>query len=127
MRERDLLSFSAHWKDDVHRAQKQRNGDILRYKDRTYSVATEYQWAATSDLDFIGAIGYDWRESRRADKGADDNDQHAFNWEVMSKYTFANRTTCGSPCLTAAASRHRKSAIPLKNQKTVRWVSLTRT
>ncbi|NGE24743.1 TonB-dependent receptor, partial [Klebsiella pneumoniae] len=91
MRERDLLSFSAHWKDDVHRAQKQRNGDILRYKDRTYSVATEYQWAATSDLDFIGAIGYDWRESRQADKGADDNDQHAFNWEVMSKYTFANQ------------------------------------
>lgn len=49
MRESDLLSFSAHWKDDVHRAQKQRNGNILRYKDRTYSVATEYQWAATSD------------------------------------------------------------------------------
>ncbi|HDS3819041.1 TonB-dependent receptor plug domain-containing protein [Morganella morganii] len=91
MRESDLLSFSAHWKDDIHRAQKQRNGDILRYKDRTYSVATEYQWAATSDLDFIGAIGYDWRESRQADKGADDNDQHAFNWEVMSKYTFANQ------------------------------------
>ncbi|EMQ4857469.1 TonB-dependent receptor [Morganella morganii] len=91
MRESDLLSFSAHWKDDVHRAQKEKGGDWQRYKDRTYSVATEYQWAATQDLDIIGAIGYDWRESRQADKGADDNDQHAFNWEVMSKYTFANQ------------------------------------
>ena len=92
MRERDLLSFSAHWKDDVHRAQKQRNGDILRYKDRTYSVATRIPVGSYRLIPiFIGAIGHDWRESRRADKGADDNDQHAFNWEVMSKYTFANQ------------------------------------
>lgn len=91
MRENDLLSFSAHWKDDVHRAQKEKGGDWLRYKDRTYSVATEYQWAATQDLDIIGAIGYDWRDSRQVDKGADDNSQHAFNWELMSKYTFANQ------------------------------------
>ena len=127
MRERDLLSFSAHWKDDVHRAQKQRNGDILRYKDRTYSVATEYQWAATSDLDFIGAIGYDWRESRRADKGADDNDQHAFNWEVMSKYTFANQDNVRFSVSDRSRFPTQKERYTTENQKTVRWVSLTRT
>lgn len=89
-RESDLLSFAAHWKDDVHRSQKEKNGDWMRYKDRTWSLATEYQWAATNDLDLVGAISYDWRDSVDTDKGADDNKQTAFNWEMMAKYSLAN-------------------------------------
>lgn len=92
-RENDLLSFAAHWKDDVHRAQKEKNGDWMRYKDRTWSLATEYQWAVTHDFDLVSAISYDWRDSRETDKGADNNKQHAFNWEMMAKYTLANSDT----------------------------------
>lgn len=90
MRETDLLSFSAHWKDDIHRSQKARGGNWLHYKDRTYSVATEYQWSVLPRLDIIGAIGYDWRNSKQTSNDIADNDQHAFNWEMMAKYRFEN-------------------------------------
>lgn len=49
MEESDLLSFAVHWKDDVHRAQKEKNGDWVRFKDRTWSLATEYQWVVGSE------------------------------------------------------------------------------
>ncbi|TBL26806.1 TonB-dependent receptor, partial [Klebsiella oxytoca] len=59
MEESDLLYFAVHWKDDVHRAQKEKNGDWVRFKDRTWSLATEYQWVVSNDLDVVGAISYD--------------------------------------------------------------------
>ncbi|HGN1207324.1 TonB-dependent receptor [Proteus mirabilis] len=90
MEESDLLSFAVHWKDDVHRAQKEKNGDWVRFKDRTWSLATEYQWVVSNDLDVVGAISYDWRKSIDTDKKADNNKQNAINWEIMAKYSLAN-------------------------------------
>ncbi|WP_081298468.1 TonB-dependent receptor plug domain-containing protein [Gilliamella sp. wkB108] len=90
MRETDVLSFSAHWKDDVHQAQSKRGGSWLHYKDRTYSVATEYQWSVTPPLEVVAAIGYDWRNSKKTNEKSQDNDQQAFNWEMLVKYQFDN-------------------------------------
>ncbi|QXX82393.1 TonB-dependent receptor [Providencia sp. R33] len=102
VRELDMLSFAAHWKEDVHRARARKDVPFDRYKDNTYSIATEYQWVATDNLDIIGSIGYDWRKSadgKRYDynKGNfekyDGNNQHAFNWEAMARYHLANEDT----------------------------------
>lgn len=102
VRELDMLSFAAHWKEDVHRARARKDVPFDRYKDNTYSIATEYQWVATDNLDIIGGIGYDWRKSadgKRYDYKSsgfekyDGNSQHAFNWEVMARYHLANEDT----------------------------------
>lgn len=102
VRELDMLSFAAHWKEDVHRARARKDVPFDRYKDNTYSIATEYQWVATDNLDIIGSIGYDWRKSadgKRYDYKSenfekyDGNNQHAFNWEAMARYHLANEDT----------------------------------
>ncbi|MGV2934581.1 TonB-dependent receptor plug domain-containing protein [Providencia sp. AGC89] len=102
VRELDMLSFAAHWKEDIHRARSKRDVPFDRYKDNTYSIATEYQWVATDKLDIVGGIGYDWRksaDSKRYDYKSGDfntydgNNQHAFNWEVMARYHLTNEDT----------------------------------
>lgn len=72
-----------------------------RYEDRTWSLASEYQWAAADNVDVVAGISYDWRDSVEAKKHEkdgsithyDDNNQSAFNWQVMGKYHFANEDT----------------------------------
>lgn len=98
MRERDQLAFAAHWKEDVHREKSAPSAAYDRYKDRTWSLASEYQWAATDDLDVVAGISYDWRDSLQAMKHEtagitryDDNTQRAFNWQGMAKYHFDSR------------------------------------
>lgn len=99
LRERDQLSFSAHWKEDVHREKGERNAPYDRYKDRTWSLAGEYQWAITDQWDAVAGISYDRRDSLEAMKHASsgaitrygDNSQNAFNWQAMAKYHFDNR------------------------------------
>ncbi|UTJ45678.1 TonB-dependent receptor [Atlantibacter subterranea] len=101
MRESDLLSFAVNWKDDVHREKAAVNAPYDRYEDRTWSLASEYQWAAADNLDVVGGISYDWRDSIEGMKyeknGSvtryDDNSPSAFNWEVMTKYHFENEDT----------------------------------
>lgn len=102
VRELDMLSFAAHWKEDVHRARARKDVPFDRYKDNTYSIATEYQWVATDNLDIIGGIGYDWRKSADGKRynydttdfeKYDGNSQHAFNWEAMARYHLANEDT----------------------------------
>lgn len=61
MRERDQLSFAAHWKEDVHREQGSKDAPYDRYKDRTWSLSSEYQWAVDDQWDVVGGISYDWR------------------------------------------------------------------
>lgn len=99
LRERDQLSFAAHWKDDVHREQGARNAPYDRYKDRTWSLSSEYQWAIDEKWDVVAGISYDWRDSLEAMKHEnngtlthyDDNNQSAFNGQAMAKYHFDNR------------------------------------
>lgn len=99
MRERDQLSFAAHWKEDVHREQGSKDAPYDRYKDRTWSLSSEYQWAVDDQWDVVAGISYDWRDSLEAMKHEnngkitryDDNSQNAFNWQAMTKYHFANR------------------------------------
>lgn len=99
MRERDQLSFAAHWKEDVHREQGSKDAPYDRYKDRTWSLSSEYQWAVDDQWDVVAGISYDWRDSLEAMKHEnngkitryDDNSQNAFNWQAMTKYNFANR------------------------------------
>lgn len=99
MRERDQLSFAAHWKEDVHREQGAKDAPYDRYKDRTWSLSSEYQWAVDDQWDVVAGISYDWRDSLEAMKHEnngkitryDDNSQNAFNWQAMTKYHFANR------------------------------------
>ncbi|WP_272522279.1 TonB-dependent receptor plug domain-containing protein [Providencia sp. PROV202] len=107
VRELDMLSFAAHWKEDVHRSRSNKTNPFDRYKDQTWSVSTEYQWVATDKLDIIGGIGYDWRDSDDGKRyiynkktGAmegvqhyDNNNQHAFNWEMMARYHLENEDT----------------------------------
>ncbi|KAA9002550.1 TonB-dependent receptor [Affinibrenneria salicis] len=101
MRESDLLSFAAHWKEDVHREKGSTTAPYDRYKDGTWSLASEYQWAAADNLDVVAGISYDWRKSLQSMKHGsngdiihyDDNDQRAFNWQTMAKYHFDNRDT----------------------------------
>lgn len=101
MRERDLLSFAVNWKDDIHKEKGAKTGPYDRYKDRTWSAAGEYQWAAADALDIVAGIGYDWRNSRQGLKHEkdgsitryDDNRQHAFNWETMARYHVSPRDT----------------------------------
>lgn len=98
MRDSDMLSFATHWKDDVHREQKKVNADYDRYKDRTWSSAMEYQWTATDQLDVVSGVSYDTRKSLQGFKfnknGSttvyDDNNQSAFNWQLMARYTLEN-------------------------------------
>ncbi|QTF10315.1 TonB-dependent receptor [Brenneria izadpanahii] len=99
MREADLLSFALHWKDDVHREKGERNAPYDRYKDRTWSMASEYQWSALDKLDVVFGASYDWRDSKQGMKHETDgsittyeqNKQHAFNWQMMTKYRFDNQ------------------------------------
>lgn len=99
MRERDRLSFAAHWKEDVHREQGSKDAPYDRYKDRTWSLSSEYQWAVDDQWDVVAGISYDWRDSMEAMKHEnngkitryDDNSQNAFNWQAMTKYHFDNR------------------------------------
>lgn len=102
VRELDMLSFAAHWKEDVHRARARKDVPFDRYKDNTYSIATEYQWVAMDNLDIIGGIGYDWRKSADGKRynydttdfeKYDGNSQHAFNWEIMARYHLENQDT----------------------------------
>lgn len=102
VRELDMLSFAAHWKEDVHRARARKDVPFDRYKDNTYSIATEYQWVAMDNLDIIGGIGYDWRKSADGKRynydttdfeKYDGNSQHAFNWEMMARYHLENEDT----------------------------------
>jgi len=99
MRENDQLSFAAHWKEDVHREQGARNADYDRYKDRTWSLSSEYQWAVDEQWDVVTGISYDWRDSLEGMKHEKNgsithyasNNQNAFNWQAMTKYHFDNR------------------------------------
>ncbi|MEX2954108.1 TonB-dependent receptor [Serratia fonticola] len=99
LRERDQLSFAAHWKEDVHREQGSKDAPYDRYKDRTWSLSSEYQWAVDEKWDVVAGISYDWRDSMEAMKHEnngkitryDDNSQNAFNWQAMTKYHFDNR------------------------------------
>ncbi|HDN2511608.1 TPA: TonB-dependent receptor [Providencia rettgeri] len=106
VRELDMLSFAAHWKEDVHRSRGNKVVPFDRYKDQTWSTAAEYQWVATDKLDIIGGIGYDWRKSDDGKRYIynkqnvvtgietyDSNNQNAFNWEVMARYHLANEDT----------------------------------
>ncbi|HDQ5769713.1 TPA: TonB-dependent receptor [Shigella flexneri] len=101
VRENDLLSFAVNWKDDVHREKGAPHAAYDRYEDRTWSLASEYQWAAADNVDVVAGISYDWRDSVEAKKHEkdgsithyDDNNQSAFNWQVMGKYHFANEDT----------------------------------
>ncbi|MEW5291210.1 TonB-dependent receptor [Erwinia papayae] len=96
LRDGDLLSFAAHWKDDVHREKSAKKGPVDRYADRTWSLATEYQWAATEMLEVVAGFSYDWRDSREGLKHESDgsitryasNRQRAFNWQSMFRYHF---------------------------------------
>ncbi|WP_431222509.1 TonB-dependent receptor domain-containing protein [Serratia sp. L9] len=99
MRERDRLAFAAHWKEDVHREKGAENAPYDRYKDRTWSLSSEYQWAVNDAWDVVAGISYDWRDSLEAMKHEnngtttryDDNSQRVFNWQAMAKYHFDNR------------------------------------
>lgn len=101
VRQNDQLSFAVNWKDDVHREKSAVNGPYDRYKDRTWSVASEYQWAAAENLDLVAGMSYDWRNSLEGMKHEkngslthyDDNRQSAFNWETMARYRFSNEDT----------------------------------
>ncbi|QUN05374.1 TonB-dependent receptor [Shewanella yunxiaonensis] len=94
MRQRDQLSFAAHWKEDVHREKDAPDALYDRYKDRTISLAAEYQWAISTQFDAVAGISYDKRQSlegmQHENDGSitqyDDNDQHAFNWQGLLKY-----------------------------------------
>lgn len=85
MRENDLLSFAVNWKDDVHREKGAPHAAYDRYEDRTWSLASEYQWAAADNVDVVAGISYDWRDSVEAKKHEkdgsithyDDNNQSA--------------------------------------------------
>jgi iron complex outermembrane receptor protein len=101
VRENDLLSFAVNGKDDVHREKGAPHAAYDRYKDRTWSLAGEYQWAAADNVDVVAGIGYDWRNSLEGEKHNsngtltryDDNKQTAFNWQLMAKYHFASEDT----------------------------------
>lgn len=66
VRENDLLSFAVNWKDDVHREKGAPHAAYDRYEDRTWSLASEYQWAAADNVDVVAGISYDWRDSVEA-------------------------------------------------------------
>lgn len=89
----------------------------MRYKDRTWSLATEYQWVVTNDLDLVGAISYDWRDSLETDKGADDNKQTAFNWEMMAKYSLTNNDTVRFSVSDRSRFPTQKNVTQVKNPK----------
>lgn len=99
MREVDVWSFSTNWKDDVHREKGARDAPNDIYKDRTYSVATEYQWIVTDSTDIVTGISQDWRESLDAKKHEkngsvthyDDNDANAFNWQGLIRHRFDSK------------------------------------
>ncbi|GAB1107574.1 MULTISPECIES: TonB-dependent receptor plug domain-containing protein [Shewanella] len=101
MRKDDILSFAAHWKEDLHKEQGEPDGEFDKYKDRTLSAAVEYQWALRDNLDLVGGISYDSRKSLEGYKHEkdgsltryEDNSQHAFSWQVMVRYELANLDT----------------------------------
>lgn len=98
LRDADVWSFSGNWKSDAHREKGAVNAPNDIYKDKTFSVATEYQWAATGNTDIVTGISYDWRDSVEAMKHGsggsiihyDDNDANAFNWQGLIKHRFEN-------------------------------------
>lgn len=95
LRQADELAFALHWKDDVHRGQKELSGPYDKYRDRTLSYAAEYQWRIMESLDLVSSISFDQRHSLQAykhDKTGQlqhypDNDQHAFNGQIMVRYS----------------------------------------
>lgn len=99
MRDVDLLSFAVHWKDDVHREKGAKDAPYDRYKDRTWSMASEYQWNVFDKLDMVFGTSYDWRDSKQGMKHEkngslttyEQNNPHAFNWQMMAKYRFDNQ------------------------------------
>lgn len=98
LRDADVWSFSGNWKDDAHREKGSVNAPNDIYKDRTFSIATEYQWAVTDSTDIVTGVSQDWRESVEAKKYGsggtitryDDNDSHAFNWQALIRHRFNN-------------------------------------
>lgn len=99
--ESDQLSFAVNWKDDIHREKSAINGPYDRYQDRTWSLASEYQWQAAENVDIVAGVSYDWRNSIEGMKHEkndsvtryDGNKQDAFNWQSMARYHFANDDT----------------------------------
>ncbi|MFG9881509.1 TonB-dependent receptor plug domain-containing protein [Pseudomonas aeruginosa] len=65
LREDDSLAFALHWKQDVHR-ERQDRGPWGRFKNRTWSLSSEYQWALDAATRMIFGVSYDWRESLEA-------------------------------------------------------------
>ena len=97
--EADVLSFSFNWKDDVHKADEWRKGDVTqrKFKDRTFSLASEYQWAITDATDFIGGVSWDRRENKTAwtmansDKKYDPSaTKNHVNWQGVLKHRLIN-------------------------------------
>lgn len=94
VRESDLLSFAINWKNDTHREKGAPTAPYDRYRDRTWSIASEYQWAATQNLDIVSGISYDWRDSVQGMKHEkngsltfyENNSKSAFNWETLARY-----------------------------------------
>lgn len=76
------------------------------------SVASEYQWAAADNVDVVAGISHDWRDSLEGMKHEkngsvthyDDNNQSAFNWQMMTKYHFENSDTLALSTLTERVS-----------------------
>ena len=101
VRHHDQLAVAVNWKDDVHREKSTGNGPYDRYQDRTWSLASEYQWQTIDNLDVVVGLSYDWRNSiegiKHEKNGSltryDGNRQNAFNWETLVRYHFANQDT----------------------------------
>lgn len=101
VRQNDQLAFAVNWKDDVHREKSTSDGPYDRYQDRTWSLASEYQWEAADNLDIVAGMSYDWRNSiegmKHENNGSvtryDGNRQNAFNWETLARYHFSDQDT----------------------------------
>ncbi|NUU65932.1 TonB-dependent receptor [Enterobacteriaceae bacterium BIT-l23] len=97
----DLLAFAVNWKDDVHREKGARAAPYDRYRDRTWSLASEYQWSSGDRVEVVAGISYDWRNSLEGKKHEKNgtlthyagNRVSAFNWQVMTKYHVDNKNS----------------------------------
>lgn len=94
--ESDLLSFAVNWKNDTHREKGAPAAPYDRYRDRTWSIASEYQWTASRNMDIVSGISYDWRDSVQGMKHEkngsltfyENNSLMAFNWQILARYHF---------------------------------------